>query len=357
MKTKLKLFVTLTLTGAMSLNFALTQPTLAETAPQPDPNLSDRIAWINSQLDGIDQVVKNFVSNWTSIFKLIPIDQGIINDANSLSQLVSRLLNYPSEVSGWWNIITNAAVGEYNDCASVVSSLGSGQTPAFVPDPDWCIFSRQKTVDQDGNPVTEMPGLHSPEGPFGDPSGKKTETLVENSTNIGQIAKNAMGVAGVPDLMRMRLQAFDQVNDGNYIDNFVNSKQIRTHFAGQSVDRGFATYRAQAVLSDYGQVTQQATLSALQGATMDAVSSTETALQSDVTQDVMKGLAKAQVNSSFILGSIAASQQREINDNAVTALQLANISRAMDVQNRQRFTDRTASQASLIYRVSQGGLF
>lgn len=363
MKSKIAIVLT---TSLLSTNIIFIQPTFSQIAPpsqskgESSPSLKEYIDSINSQLDVIDKAVGEFLGNWTSIFQLIPIDQGLIRDANALSSLVSRLMKYPSEVSGWWDIITNTAKSEYNSCASVVSSMASGQVSAFVPDPDWCIFARQQAVDENGNPVTSMPGSYghsNSTGPFGNPIGKKTETRVTSTSDMSEVIKDSMGVAGVPLLSRLRYKAFQEVENGNYIDNYITSKQVKNDFARSAVERSFASLRSESILSDQGQIAQQKTGEALTEATAVAVSATRSALASNVTQDVMKGVAQAGLQNTMVLGSMASMQQRQINDNAVQSLQLNNISRSLDAQKRQRYTERSAALSSMIYRVSQAGLF
>lgn len=361
MKAKILLPLAISISASAAILSPM-QPARAQIAPpsgHKSPTFRDRIDWLDSQLSALDRNVFAFLRDWTSIFKLVPIDEGILNDVNALSSLVARLIDYPSEVSGWWDVLARTASSEYNSCASVASSIQLGQTPAFVPDPDWCIFARQRAVYEDGTPVPERPGFYGRSdsgGPFGEPAGRKKEVKVESSADLAEVMGDSMGVAGVPLLQRLRYRVLQEVNDGNYVDNFITQKHVKADFAQTGVHRAFASFRAHGVLSDTGQLAQQKTAGALVEASAEAISATRTALESDVTQDVMKGMAKANLNNTILLGSVAAVQQRQLNDAAVTSIQLNDISRGITTQNRRVYTDRSASMASML-RQSQAGLF
>jgi hypothetical protein len=64
-----------------------------------------------------------------------------------------------------------------------------------------------------------------------------------------------------------------------------------------------------------------------------------------------------QASETLLLGSLAAGNQQQRVDNAFTLMNLTNIGRSLDEQNRSRRIDRTLSAYKVLRSVSQSTLF
>jgi hypothetical protein len=332
-------------------------------APQ---SFSDIIGFIDSGVDTVNNFFDQTVGQVTGLIGQVyglfgkvtaPLQQ-LFSDARALAQLVTKLINFPSTVSGWWNSLVDNVVSQYDACHDAIEGA---VTPPFLFEAGWC-FGGDSTAAAGGggdsatggsSPATaddfELIGHSSPD-PAG-PAGRK-------STSIGDIAKESQGPAGLPVPSLVRYQVDRAVDAaGGDGDRFEVNPTVIKYYGGNRAERGITRLQAESTLGPVGQAKMLEELTGIQQAVAGNFGTAGAAQALNVTQDVMKQMVQMQASETLLLGSLAAGNQQQRIDNAFTHLNLSNIGRTLDEQNRARRIDRTLEAFKVLRTASQARLF
>lgn len=240
----------------------------------------------------------------------------IFQQANEMTDLIVRLINFPSQIGNWWDGLVNAVVGELDPC---LSELGSGRTPTFVYESGWCFGSQDTQIANDN-------GSNSP---------------TQNQESVGKVMAESKGAAGIPIPSKTRLKMQEAIDRSGSNNSFEVSPTVVSLYAGNMVDRSTTRLASESILGEVGQKKMMEEREGLNKAVISSAQIAKGAQGLDVTQDVMKQMVQMQATESLLTGSLAASSQQHRVDSAFANLNLTNISRSLDESNRSRRIDRS----------------
>ena len=274
--------------------------------------------------------------------------QQLYQDAQALAQLMTKLINFPSTVSGWWNGMIDGLTGQFDACLNAIEGAA---VPPFQLEAGWCFGGGETATGSTSSPSLtddfELLGHTNPQ--LAPPAGRKS---------VGEMVKAAQGPAGLPVPSLLRYQSQRAVDEsGGDGDRFEVNPTVLKHYLGNRVERGVSRLQSENVLGQVGQAKMLEELKGVQQAVAGNFGTAGAAQRLSVTQDVMKQMVQMQASETLLLGSLAAGNQQVRVDNALTHLNLSNIGRSLDEQNRSRRIDRTLDAYKVLRSVSQATLF
>jgi hypothetical protein len=348
-------------------------PAPRQQAESDPPSFSDLISFLDSGVaavqDFFDQTVGQVTGVIGQVFGLFdqvfsPL-QSLYQDAQALARLITKVVNFPSTVSGWWQGLIGSITGEFDACFNAVEGA---VTPPFLFEAGWCFGGDSSGALSDDLELLghTSPPPAPPAGEHGDGDGDgdwQGHTLPPPAPpagrkSVGDIVQAAQGPAGlpVPSLLRYESERAVEAGGGDG-DRFEVNPTILKHYLGNRAERGVARLQAESVIGTAGQAKMLEELTGIQQAVAGNFGTAGAAQSLSVTQDVMKQMVQMQASETLLLGSLAAGNQQLRVDNALTHLNLSNISRSLDEQNRSRRIDRTLHAYKVLRSVSQSTLF
>ncbi len=369
------------LISLVAISSLVIPPALAQTTPgfnphEPHPagefsrpeSIDDVVGLLDSGVATVEGFFDQSIGQLTGVVGQVsgllgqagsPLSQ-LFQDAQALTQLMVRLLNFPSTVSGWWDGMVAGLTGDFDACRQAVEGAA---TPPFIFESGWCFGGSQSN-----SPALlgdfELLGRTDPNSP----GGQGDSDFIGHSSpppsgpaapkSIGEMVSAASGPAGLPVPSLLRYEA-DRAVDGpaGDGDRFEVVPAVLKYYLGNRAERGVSRLQAESVLGMVGQAKMLEELQGLQQAVAGNFGTAGAAQELSVTQDVMKQMVQMQANETLLTGSLAASSQQLRVDQALTHLNLSNIGRSLDEQNRSRRIDRTLAAYKVLRSTSQVTLF
>jgi uncharacterized protein (UPF0305 family) len=153
-------------------------------------------------------------------------------------------------------------------------------------------------------------------------------------TNIDMSSVKSTGVLNIPDLMKIHEDIQSQAADGSSnVDGYISEHVIR------EVDRKVTTARAETVLSEKGQEKMKEEIDATKSTIQAAKDAADIAYNETESQDIFKQMAIIQKHQTSILGGINLNQVEAKQRQELTNVQIANVSKTLDAQNKQKQED------------------
>ncbi|WP_013321055.1 hypothetical protein [Gloeothece verrucosa] len=172
------------------------------------------------------------------------------------------------------------------------------------------------------------------------------------------ILRDVTGDLGIPDPMQARAQIQEKVDEaGETADPFIINPELYGIELGNLSDRSATSLSAKTVLSDEGQQQMEDEIEQSSEIVQSILDTSDEAQSYDSTQDVVKALTRINAQQSVITAMQQASSLRSRTDTQFTNLNLANISRSLDQQNRDKQAQSTVDGFLLLNLTAQSNLF
>lgn len=314
-----------------------------------DSELSELEGYYNETLGEISDTIGQVMGLFNRVTSPIA---SIFQKADEMADIIVRLINFPSQIGGWWDKLVDSVVGELDPC---LSELGSGRTPTFVYESGWCFgggseddtggsWGSEGSEEEIGGVINDGDSLPHDSGSMAPYKGKKS---------VGEVIKESQGDAGIPIPSQVRLKMQEAVENGGSNNSFEVNPTVVSLYAGNMADRGTTRLAAESTLGEVGQKKMVEESKGLQKAVISSFSTAKSAQKLDVTQDVMKQMVQMQATQNLLTGSVAASSQQNRIDNALANLNLTNMSRSLDESNRSRRIDRSLLATKVLQSTAQ----
>jgi hypothetical protein len=182
--------------------------------------------------------------------------------------------------------------------------------------------------------------------------------IIGGDGSITSILQNVVGALGIPDVMQARAQIQEKVGEsGETPDSFILNPETYGIQLGNLSDRAATSLNATTVLSEEGQKQMEEEIQQSSEVVGSILDTSNEAQSYDSTQDVVKALARINAQQSVISAMYHASTIRSRTDTQFTNLNLANISRSLDEQNRDKQAQSTVDGFLLLNLAAQSNLF
>lgn len=180
--------------------------------------------------------------------------------------------------------------------------------------------------------------------------GERLNSLSEQvQTDIFTLVEDAKGRLGIPDPGEIRLRLEELVANEN--------PTYDVEWAATEVERQLARAQAAETFSKQGQILQEERLERIQASVEQTQQLGTEAQQDRATQDVMKRIAAQNTELGALLGSMYADQERIHRSGDLQNLQLSNISRTLDTQNRTQTAQTLGASFQVMRTAGFGRLF
>jgi hypothetical protein len=182
--------------------------------------------------------------------------------------------------------------------------------------------------------------------------------IIGGKGSITSILQDVVGEMGIPDTAKARSTIQDKVDGaGETPDPFQASPEVYGIELGNLGDRAATNLSVQTVLSDEGQQQMRSEIEQSSEVIQSIIDTSNEAQGYDSTQDVVKALARMNAQQSVIAGMHHASSLKARTDTQFTNLNLANISRSLDQQNRDSQSQSAVNGILLLNLTAQSNLF
>ena len=176
--------------------------------------------------------------------------------------------------------------------------------------------------------------------------------------SITSILQDVVGELGIPDVFQARTTIQQKVGEaGETNDPFLSNPEVYGIQLGNLSDRSATSLSAKTVLSDAGQKQLKNEIQQSSEVVQSILDTSNEAQSYDNTQDVVKALARINAQQSVITAMNHASSLRSRTDTQFTNLNLANVSRSLDEQNRDKQAQSTVDSVLLLNLTAQSNLF
>lgn len=182
--------------------------------------------------------------------------------------------------------------------------------------------------------------------------------IIGGNGSITSILQQVVGEMGIPDMAKARSTIENNVDQASKIPEPL---QISPELYGIDLanlgDRAATNLSIQTVLSDQGQKQMREEIEQSSEVIQSVLDSSNQAQSYDSTQDVVKALARINAQQSVIAGMHHAAFVKARIDTQFTNLNLANISRTLDQQNRDDQSQSALNGLLLLNLTAQSNLF
>lgn len=347
--------------------------------PNSSNNSFDLGDWVNSTSGVLDQfeerisgtinTISNTIGGWVETVGgvLQPVNS-IFTDVASLAQLVYRLIQLPSSIGGWWDLLITSVEGELDPC---LNSPWISSTPPIVYEPGWCMGVGNNPNNPNSSslppflPPSANPIPYAGKKPWDPNSWNQQEdnntdedSSPKSPTSSSDILKSSKGPMGipVPSVARAKVIQLSKDDTKNSTDPFTSNPVVKAQLDGNLIDRAIIKTSTETVLGELGQKKMSEELYAAQDAVAYSLGQAGDAQNMDVTQDVMKQAIQVEALGNVLLGSLVSSNQQQRIDANMGNLALTNISRTLDEGKRSSNVDLAISSNRLISLAAQSGL-
>ncbi|WP_041237811.1 hypothetical protein [Gloeothece citriformis] len=185
-----------------------------------------------------------------------------------------------------------------------------------------------------------------------------TSTDILGEDSMTGILEDVTGELGIPDPIEARSQIQEKVDQaGETDDPFIVNPELYGIELGNISDRSATALSVKTVLSQEGQEQMTEEIEQSSEVVQSILDTSDEAQSYNSTQDVVKALARINAQQSVITAMQHASSLRNRTDAQFTNLNLANISRSLDEQNRDKQAQSTVDGFLLLNLTSQSNLF
>ncbi|WP_013320636.1 hypothetical protein [Gloeothece verrucosa] len=185
-----------------------------------------------------------------------------------------------------------------------------------------------------------------------------TATDILGGGSMTSVLQDVVGSLGIPDPLQARAQIQEKIDEaGETADPFIINPELYGIELGNLSDRAATSLSAKTVLSDEGQQQIEDEIEQTGEVVQSILDTSDEAQSYDSTQDVVKALARINAQQSVITAMQQASSLRSRTDTQFTNLNLANISRSLDQQNRDKQAQSTVDGFLLLHLTAQSNLF
>ncbi len=182
--------------------------------------------------------------------------------------------------------------------------------------------------------------------------------ILGGSGSITSILQEVAGDLGIPDAQQARATIQKKVDEaGDTPDPFILNPEIYGIQLGNLTERAATSLSVKTVLSKEGQQQVREEIEQSSEIVGSILDTSNKAQSYDSTQDVVKALSRINAQQSIVAAMEHASSLRARTDTQFTNLNLANISRSLDEQNRERLAQSTADSFLLLNLTAQSNLF
>lgn len=182
--------------------------------------------------------------------------------------------------------------------------------------------------------------------------------ILGNRGSITGILQDVIGDLGIPDVSQARTTIQQKVDEvGESPDLFISNPELYGILLGNLSDRSATSLSVKTVLSEEGQKQMQKEIEQSSEVVQSILDTSNEAQSYDSTQDVVKALARINAQQSVITTMSHASSLRSRTDAQFTNLNLANVSRSLDEQNRDKQAQSTVDSVLLLNLTAQSNLF
>ena len=176
--------------------------------------------------------------------------------------------------------------------------------------------------------------------------------------SVTSILQQVVGELGIPDVFQARSTIQQKVNEaGETPDIFLANPQVYSIQLGNLEDRIATSLSAKTVLSEAGQTQMKDEIQQSSAVVQSILDTSNEAQSYDNTQDVVKALARINAQQSVTTAMNHVASLRNRQDTQFTNLNLANISRSLDEQNRDLQARSTVDSVLLLNLTAQSHLF
>ncbi len=190
---------------------------------------------------------------------------------------------------------------------------------------------------------------------------RATVSIVNGNPNINSIStilKSVAGQMGLPDIGKARSNIQQQVNsEEDSPDLFLSNPEYYAIDIGNTSDRAATSLNAQTVLSIDGQQDTQNQIDQSSQVVQSIASTSDEAQGYTSTQDVVKALVRMNAEQAVMTAMSQVSSLRSRTDAQLANVNLANISRSIDQQNRENQVNSTVDGYFLLNLSAQSNLF
>lgn len=184
------------------------------------------------------------------------------------------------------------------------------------------------------------------------------EAILGGDGSISSILLDVVGDLGIPDVSQARSTIQSDVDSaGETPDPFISNPELYGILLGNVSDRTATTLNTTTVLSEEGQAQMQEEIDQSSQIVQTIMDTSNEAQSYDSTQDVIKALARINAQQSVIDAMSHASSLKSRTDSQFTNLNLTNISRSLDEQNRDRQAKAATDGFQLLHLTAQSQLF
>jgi hypothetical protein len=182
--------------------------------------------------------------------------------------------------------------------------------------------------------------------------------ILGGSGSITNILQDVVGELGIPDVVKARATIQAKVDQaGETSDPFILNPEIYSIQLGNLSARAATLLSINTVLGEEGQQQMREEIEQSSEVVQSIFDTSNQAQSLDSTQDVVKALARINAQQSLITAMYHASTIRSRTDTQFTNLNLANISRSLDEQNRNKQAQSTVDSFLLLNLTAQSHLF
>ncbi len=175
---------------------------------------------------------------------------------------------------------------------------------------------------------------------------------------IVNFANRCLTPMGVPNAPQARTTIQEEVSNAPETpDLFITNPELYSVEIGNLSDRAATSLSSQTLLSDEGQQAIQNEIDQSSEAVQSILNTSDEAQGYDSTQDVVKALARINAGQSVMAVMSQVASLRNRTDTQFTNLNLANISRSIDQQNRDHQANSTVDGFFLLNLTAQSNLF
>jgi hypothetical protein len=254
-------------------------------------------------------------------FTVKPVRANIANflRGSNFGDIYSELVSYFPEILGadqWVSLLEDAI----NDPCASVSILEA--TPS---EPGWCTGAG---------------------------------TIFGGEGSISSILEESTGELGIPDTTQARTTIQEDVDAaGETSDIFISNPEVYGVLLGNVSDRAATNLNTQTVLSEEGQTQIKEEIDQSSEVVQTILDTADEAQSYESTQDAVKALVRINAQQTVITAMNHASALKNRTDNQFTNLNLANISRSLDEQNRNKQSQVTVDGFQLLNLTAQSQIF
>ena len=175
--------------------------------------------------------------------------------------------------------------------------------------------------------------------------------------DLSELIKTATGALGIPNPLEIRVKIGADADENGTSDPFTPNPLVSGSFRQNLGDRALTLLNVSGTLGEAGQVAMEEELAQLSQLVEQTATDADSAQLATATQDVVKSMVKIQAMQAAIAQIHHGERIRARIDHQFTNLNLANISRSLDSQDRRERALASGNALKGLALSSQPSLF